>query len=249
VTLDPSVIPGVVAISAHSGGAEKAPAGTLEAYAYAVTTGAEYIEFDIRRTADEELVVFHDPYTRQGDALAATSYARLCGLAGYEVPRVAEVMGLIAGKAIGHLDYKDLGGEDKVVEMALSILGPGNFIVTTLEDESVAAVKARFPDVPAALSLGRDLRTVSRSQWAKIRLSELFPMRRLRACGADWAAVNRQLARAGVLAQCHRGGIKTMIWTVDEDKDMRRWLTDQRVTVLTTNRPAHAVALRAALAE
>jgi glycerophosphoryl diester phosphodiesterase len=236
-----------VAISAHSGGAEQAPAGTLEAYADALTTGAEYVEFDIRHTADGELVVFHDPYTRQGDALAATSYARLCGLAGYEVPRVADVMRLIAGKAIGHLDYKELGGEEKAVEMALSILGPGNFVVTTLEDESVAAVKARFPDVTTALSLGRDLRKVSRSTWAKIRLSELFPMRRLRACGADWAAVNRQLARAGVVAQCHRAGVKTMIWTVDEDKEMRHWLTDPRVTVLITNRPAHAVALRAAL--
>ena len=56
-------------------------------------------------------------------------------------------------------------------------------------------------------------------------------MRRLRACRADWAAVNHRLARAGVLAQCHRAGIKTMIWTVDEDAEMSRWLADPRVTV------------------
>ena len=55
------------------------------------------------------------------------------------------------------------------------------------------------------------------------------------------------LAAAGVLAQCHRAGIKTMVWTVDEDAEMRRWLTDRRVTVLITNRPADAVALRASL--
>jgi len=95
--------------------------------------------------------------TREGEALAAMSYPQLCGQAGYEVPRVADVMTLIAGKAIGHLDLKDTGGEERVVEMALDILGPGNFVVTTLEDESVAAIKARFPGVPAALSLGRDL--------------------------------------------------------------------------------------------
>ena len=132
--------------------------------------------------------------------------------------------------------------------MALDILGPGNFVVTTLEDRSVAAIKARFPAVPAALSLGRDLDEVPRARRAATRLSELFPMRRLRACRADWVAVHRRLAAAGVLAQCHRAGIKAMVWTVDEDAEIRRWLADRRVTVLITNRPADAVALRASLA-
>ena len=147
-------------------------------------------------------------------------------------------MTLIAGRATGHLDLKDTGGEEKVVEMALDILGPGNFVVTTLEDRSVAAIKTRFPAVPAALSLGRDLNEVPRARRAATRLSELFPMRRLRACRADWVAVHRRLAAAGVLARCHRAGIKTMIWTVDEDAEMRRWLADPRVAVLITNRPA-----------
>ena len=232
----------MAAISAHG-----PRTGTIEVYANALETGAEYVEFDIRRTADGELAAFHDARTSQGDPLAAISYSRLCELAGYPVPRVAEVMATIAGKATAHLDLKDTGGEDKAVEMALDILGPGNFVVTTLEDQSVAAIKARFPSVPVALSLGRDLDEVPRSRRAATRLSELRPMRRLRACRADWVAVHRRLAAAGVLAQCHRAGIKAMVWTVDEDAEMRRWLADQRVTVLITNRPADAVALRASL--
>ena len=232
----------MAAISAHG-----PRTGTIEAYADAVETGAEYVEFDIRRTADGELAAFHDAHTSQGDPLAAISYSRLCALAGYPVPRVADVMATIAGKATGHLDLKDIGGEEQVVELALDILGPGNFVVTTLEDQSVAAIKARFPAVPAALSLGRDLDEVPRSRRAATRLSELFPMRRVRACRADWVAVHRRLAAAGVLAQCQRAGIKAMVWTVDEDTEIRRWLADRRVTVLITNRPADAVALRASM--
>lgn len=231
----------MAAISAHG-----PRTGTIEAYARALQTGAEFVEFDIRRTADGELAAFHDPRTRQGEALAAISYPRLCELAGYPVPRVADLMTLIAGKATGHLDLKDTGGEETVVEMALEILGPGNFVVTTLEDESVTAIKARFPAVPAALSLGRDLRELPRARWAAVRLSELFPLRRLRACRADWVAVHRRLAAAGVLARCHRAGIKAMVWTVDEDAEIRRWLADPRVAVLITNRPGDAVAMRTA---
>ena len=186
----------MVAVSAHKGGSESGHSGTLEAYAHAADAGAEYVEFDIRPTGDGELVVFHDSHTRQGNALTATSYARICALAGFEVPRVADVMRQIAGKAIGHLDLKTIGGEDKVVEMALDILGPGNFVVTSLEDKSVATMKARFPHVPVALSLGRDLKTVPRSKWAQIRLSELFPMRRIQACNAD-SGCGEPTARCG----------------------------------------------------
>lgn len=118
-----------------------------------------------------------------------------------------------------------------------------------LEDESVKAVKARFPGVTAALSLGRDMKGKPRPQWIATRRSELFPVPRLRACHADWVAVNRRLAgvagRFGLLSQCHRAGIEVMVWTVDEDEEMRRWLADERVAVLITNRRAVAVALRA----
>ena len=67
-------------------------------------------------------------------------------------------MALLAGRLIGHLDLKETGYEENVVALASSILGPGNFVVTTLEDASVATIKRAFPEVRTALSLGRSLR-------------------------------------------------------------------------------------------
>src|SRR5215831_3042339 len=74
----------VPAISAHRGGGENAREGTYEAYSSALTAGAEYAEFDVRRTADGTLVVFHRTRAGRGRAVAGLSYARLCYLAGYE---------------------------------------------------------------------------------------------------------------------------------------------------------------------
>lgn len=232
------------AISAHRGGSEDAPAGTYEAYRTARETGAEYIEFDIRHTADGQLVVYHDAGAAGGEAVADIGYAQLCELVGYEVPRVADVMRLIAGRAIGHLDLKDLGGEDVIIEQALEILGPGKFVATSLEDASVAAIKERFPDVPVGLSLGRDLSDRPWPLRLPERRHELRPLNRIRACGADWASMHQRLALAGVLRQCHRHGIRTMIWTVNSDTMIARWLADRRVDVVVTDRPRHAVALR-----
>src|SRR2546429_6330876 len=84
-------------ISAHRGGGEHAPEATYEAFEHSVTTGAEYVEFDIRRTRDGALVVYHDARagaatSRGGRRVARLEYAGPCGLARYRVPPVADVM-------------------------------------------------------------------------------------------------------------------------------------------------------------
>ncbi len=232
-----------VAVSAHKGGSEDATPATWQAYQTALTTGAEYIEFDIRRTRDGDLVVFHDTYVA-GRLVGDLSYEELCTAAGHRVPLVREVMKLIAGKAIGHLDLKEDGGEDEVIKLALGILGEGNFVATTLLDASIHRIKKSFPEVTAALSLGRDLREMARFMRLPARARELYPLARMRACGADWLAVHRRLARANVLRLCGRFGVPAMVWTVNEESQMRRLLGDPRVTVLITDRPRHALRLR-----
>lgn len=235
----------MVQVSAHRGGSEDVRSATYDAYRRAPTTGAEYVEFDIRKTMDNVLVVYHDAHAKESGRLVANlQYRELCSQVGYEVPRVDEVMRLVAGRMIGHLDLKETGYEEEVVTLADSILGAGNFVATTLEDASVESIKRTFPQVTTALSLGRDLRTVPRRQWAGIRVSELSPLSRVRACGADWVAVNYKLARLGVIDLCDRHGIGIMLWTVDEDALIEKSLLDNRINVLITNRPRYAVMRR-----
>jgi glycerophosphoryl diester phosphodiesterase len=237
-------------VSAHRGGAEHARPATHEAYEDAVTTGAEYAEFDIRRTRDGELVVYHNAVV-PGPArrVADLTYAELCAAAGYRVPRAGDVMALLARHGLaGHLDLKETGYEADVIALALASFGdPAGFVATTLEDGSVRAIKTTFPQVKAALSLGRDLREVAAHRWPGVRAAELAPLRRVRRCGADWVAVNYQLARLGVIRACHRAGVGVMVWTVDGDAHVDEFLGDGRVEVLITNRPRFAVGRRTAL--
>jgi glycerophosphoryl diester phosphodiesterase len=235
-----------VSISAHCGGSKEGGLPpTLEAYKYSVATGAEYVEFDIRRTSDGEFVVYHDAHLEgTGQAVADVTYTQLCDAAGYDVPRVRDVMGLIAGKAAGHLDLKETGYEEEIIALALEILGPGNFVATTLEDESIRRIKSAFPDTRAALSLGRDNAEVPWYKLPLTRWSEFFPLRRLRKCGADWVAVNHNIGRLWVLRMTRRKGIGAMVWTVNKDSLIRRRLRDDRVAVLITDYPRRAAAIR-----
>jgi glycerophosphoryl diester phosphodiesterase len=236
-------------ISAHSGHGEGVAHADYETFRQIFDSGAEYAEIDIRRTRDNVLVAFHDAHIPAlGKLLADLDYEEICAHLGYTVPMVADVMSMLAGKFIGHLDLKETGYEPEVIELALATFGPGNFVATTLEDISVRRIKEEFPDVRTALSLGRDLAGVPRSHWAALRGSELFPINRIRACGADWVAVHHQLARLGVLRSCQRYGVGAMVWTVDSDPLIDRFLLDRRVDVLITNRPAYAVSRRMTLA-
>ena len=236
-----------VAISTHRGEAEDAPLASWETYLASVESSVEYIELDVRRTACGTLVAHHDPALDEvaGHPLVADlTYPELCRLAGYQVPTVPDLLELIAGRARAHLDVKEIGYERELVTLAHDILGPDGYVVSTLEEETVQAVKDEFPKVPVALSLGRDLAGLSLPHRTKIRLSELRPLRRIRRCGADWVSMHYLLALAGVLRLCARHGYPVMVWTVNHDHLIDRFLLDERVTVLVTDRPRYAATRR-----
>jgi glycerophosphoryl diester phosphodiesterase len=157
-------------------------------------------------------------------------------------------MQLLSGKMIGHLDLKEIGYEEEVINAAIDAFDIENFVATSLEDASIESIKRKFPKVKTALSLGRDLKEFPRSQWAGIRRGELFPISRLRASGSDWVAVNYKLGQLGVIRSCKRNDIGIMVWTVDSDELIDQFLRDERINVLITNRPEYASRRRAAIA-
>ncbi len=53
-------IPPIAKLIAHRGGNINSPENTLAAFQHAIDLGADWIEFDVQRTQDNVLVVFHD---------------------------------------------------------------------------------------------------------------------------------------------------------------------------------------------
>jgi glycerophosphoryl diester phosphodiesterase len=236
------------AISAHRGGEEIACPGTYEAYQRAVAAGAEYVEFDVRRTSDGKLVAYHRARTPWARAISAVSYRRLCRLSGYDVPLVTEVMRLLAGRATGHIDLKEARDATAVIGQAQEILGTAGFVVTTRDDVVAAELRRRFPGVRLALTIGGDLAETARLAVRQARARGLSRLDRVLACQVSWAAVHHRLAAAGMLRECRLRGSKTIVWTVNDDPGLVRWLCHPEVDVLVTDRPARAAALRARLA-
>jgi glycerophosphoryl diester phosphodiesterase len=236
---------GAPLISAHRGGCETAPAGTYAAYRAALAAGVGYLEFDVRLTADHQLVAYHDARLPSGQEVAATRYAELCREAGYEVPTTAELIQLMAGRAGAHIDLKDPAAGAAVIAQALGLLAPASIVVTSRSSATVRTVKERHPEVGAGMTIGGAAADSVRNavRWARPALWADA----VAAATADWAAVHRRLARIGVAAECRRRGLRTMVWTVAGEASVRRWLARTDVDVVVTDQPRLAADLRRAL--
>jgi glycerophosphoryl diester phosphodiesterase len=212
----------------------------MAAYRQAIAAGADMLEVDVRLARDGELVAAHDP-TLSGRPIAELTAGDVIELTEGSVPAVREVVELAAEAGLEvMLDLKDIGCEPALVELACSLLPLDRFVVSTLEDVSVRRISRDSPHVRAGLSLGRG----EPANRVRTRLSELFPMRRARSCGAQFLSVNEQLAGLGVIRQAARAGIPAFVWTVDEPPKLARWLGDGRLEGVITNTPAQAVRLR-----
>jgi glycerophosphoryl diester phosphodiesterase len=123
-------------VAAHRGASLLAPENTLESFEQAIAVGAEMIEFDVRRTRDGELVVFHDE-------LPATFTRR--------PPLLAEVVDLCRGRIRLDVELKESGSEAEVLALL-----DGEFVVTSFLDEVLASVKRQAPHVRTGLLVRKD---------------------------------------------------------------------------------------------
>lgn len=111
----------VVTVIAHRGDHRAAPENTLKAFEDAIANGADYIEVDLRTTADGELVVMHDATvdrtTNGKGAVKEMTLDQLLGLriisenkvssGSYQVPTFEQVLGVAKNRIKIYLDFKE----------------------------------------------------------------------------------------------------------------------------------------------
>lgn len=219
----------------------------------------DYIEIDVHRTLDGHLVIQHDRTINHAGTshdFTRLTLAEATGYLGRNLTTYETALTLFAAHHVkAHLDFKftspthlyrrpNATYEAQAAHTALAILGPGRFILTTMEDASVAAMRTwadqAAPDTLIGLSLGRDLTTLNPWQQIRLRASELFPAHRVRACGANLLVTQHVLADTRLLAWAHRHRLPVLVWTVDNARALNRYLADPRVWMVTTNHPARA---------
>ncbi len=228
----------------------------------ALTLDVEFVEFDVQRCGDGTFVLFHDDVVEIGGddvPLADLTIAELRAAAP-DLVLYSEVLDLLAqGGKRAHLDLKfespaatyDTPGatyEVAATRLAVGRLGAANLVVTTLDDRSVKAIRDWADDAGhdllVGLSLGRKVTGFPVWRQLKVRASEVWPHVRYQQSRANVVVAHHGLARLGVARFARHRRLPLLVWTVNTEDSLRRWLRPGQAWLVTTNHPDVALRLR-----
>lgn len=237
-------------VVAHRGDSDGYPENTLAAFAAAIAQGADAVELDVRLTADGVPVVLHDadvgvvsdgrgPVHR----LTLAEVKRL-RVRGEEIPTLAEVLGLIAGRVVLDVEIKNLPGEEAFDSPREAV---AEAVVATLRAEAYAGPVLASSFNWLAIERIRDIEPSIETGF--LTISAIDPRAALvyaRSHGHGYVLPNVEAlltSGAAFVEEAHGSGVKVGTWTVDEE-DRLRTLFGWGVDAVASNRPGTALRIR-----
>lgn len=212
---------------------------TLESFQLAIDIGADYVEFDIRQTLDQSLIVYHDECF-EGVPINTMTYDDLCHKTdkyGFRPPLLVDVLKTCQGKIKLDIELKETGYENSVIAIVKEFYDYNTFLIKSFIDTAVARVKAIDSQITTGLLLGYPKGDLKR------RIHEYFPEHRIRACHADFVSPYYQLATREFIHRMHVRHRKVYIWTVDDASLMGKYIK-RGVDGIITNKPDAGIFIR-----
>jgi glycerophosphoryl diester phosphodiesterase len=220
-----------VLVIGHRGASAARPENTVEAFRHAAALGADWVELDVRRTADDHLAVHHDAVLPDGRAIVEVAAADLPP----SLPSLAEALDACAGMGV-NIEIKndrhdpDFDPDDRVAIAVAELLSGATpalptdrVLVSSFNPSTIGLVHDRAPHVPTGrlTANGHDLSG---------RLE--------RTAAAGHTAINPfdELVDHRLVEQAHDAGLLVYVWTVD-DADRMRALVGLGVDGIITNVP------------
>lgn len=143
-------------VIAHRGAAQDHRENTCEAFAAAVALGADWVELDVRRSADDVLVVCHDAHLPDGRVIVDVPYDELPAW----VPTLAEALDACQGAKVNieiknDPDAPDYDADhqisDAVVGLAIAYRDHADLLVSSFNIETVRRIRAIDTAMPVGL--------------------------------------------------------------------------------------------------
>lgn len=204
-------------VIAHRGASAEKPENTLAAFRRALALKVDGIELDVQLTADGVPVVFHDTSLRRltgrPGRLADQTWHNLrkFRVAGTEpVPRLADVLSLVCGRAVVQIELKR-GASVAPVVRVVRHAGAGPWVIlASFEAPLVGEAGELAPEIPRML--------ISEGRGGTKKL-----LRQMAAVGASGLSLNHKAVRSRAMVEAvHAGGAPLWCWTVNDAVTARR---------------------------
>jgi glycerophosphoryl diester phosphodiesterase len=243
---------GRLRIGGHRGARLEAPENTLAGFELAARAGVDYVELDVRRTADDVLVVIHDGSLRRTtgghgrvEMTALADLARLDAgawfdlrFAGERVPTLDAFLAWLEARApLGAvLEAKGRGTGARIARRIAASAARQHLAVCSFDAPELRAAKRFDPTVPTLLLVDLDGAAAAGAD----------PLELTRAARADGAGLLGPRLDRALVERFHAAGLLAGAGTRNEADGVRA-AQALGVDLLDTDRPATAVAARAIL--
>lgn len=220
-------------------------------------TPGEYVELDVSVTADGEYVCRHAQQVAvdgRSQPLAETTLGEL-RRADPAVVLLDEAIDALRGNRKAHLDVKldqvrplvPPSAYVRLAKHAVTVTDPADLLLTT-GGAGVAAIRAwsgrSCPVLLVGLAISPSwIELAQLAAWSLTRYGDPVG-RRVRACDANLVAPHYLAARFGVARWAARAEVPMLVWTVDGERELRRWVHAPGVFAVCTNAPAAATQMR-----
>lgn len=184
----------------HRGARRYAPENSLPAFDLALQHGCDGFEFDVRLTADRRSIICHDPKLAGMD-VARNTYTDIYPRA--SAPCLEHVLAQFASRAFLDIELKVAGLEQAVFACLQESPAQRGYVVSSFFPDVVKAVAERGLVTGFICDTQREL-----ARWTGLPGEYVIPHYKL---------VSRE-----VVEKIHAGGRKVLVWTVNDERQMRR---------------------------
>jgi len=201
----------------HRGAAGHAPENTLAAIQKGIALGVDFVEIDVRRTADGVLVVLHDETvnrTTNGkgrvDRLSLQEVKKFNAGNGEHIPTLEEVLKVAAGKAGLMVELKVKGMAQRTVEVVHEAGFRDPVIYASFLHDELKHVRTAHSGV----SLMMLFSSLSRASVA-----------RAVKYGPSYVGLRHDKATRPLVDAFHRADLLVFVYTADAPSDIQRALS------------------------
>ncbi len=233
-------------VCAHRGRSGLFPENTMAAYEAAVEIGADFMELDVRSTADGEIVCIHDSTVdRTTDGSGEVSEMTLeqvqaldagawidDDFAGERIPLLGDVLEQIAPRLVIDIEIKQRGIAEQVAQIVQQAGAVRRVTIVSFDTGDLRTAKSTEPQLACGLiSSGPDGDDIEAERALIASALE---------CGASFLTCSHGSVTESLVRECHLMGLLLMAWTMDQPEDIERMI-DMQVDALVSNYPGRAL--------
>lgn len=192
---------------------------TVEAFEAAVREGADLVELDVWRAADDTLWVWHDDTLAAATAgresrgvhqMTAPELRRIELPRGGRLPTLDEAFDVLARRIAVNVEIKHGAALLPALRTIAAREVSEQVILSSFDHSAIEAAATEAPEVARALIMGTE------SLNPRARFRESYPFWALRRARASFWHPHHLLCHPPLIEALHRTGVRVNVWTVND---------------------------------